>query len=130
MEGAALDLSKQKYPSGNQMFNVTVMALRNHSRLFSMKGEFLHLIEFTTNMLKQVIKNPGPLTLIEFMNDLEIQITEKKDIEAYTKLKDFKFDVGLVGVLRFQTIILKMFKIPLVKYNNYMSKGMFEAFAS
>ena len=61
------------------------------------------------------------------MNEMEFQITEKKNPTAFYQIQEGKFDVGLVNILPFQQNILKVFGIPLVKTNNFFVNGVYEA---
>ena len=133
MDETAIDLSKTKWPSGLDMFNVTVLCEKDNAKLLSNYiGEFkkllnnigssLHLIELDYYKPETINTPTGidPISLINHENLMFSQLLYKKDEDTAQLIENSNFDGAVSAMIPFEVIILKAYNLPVLKWGSYL----------
>ena len=106
------------------MFNVTVLGFSKTSRIPSQLSDTLHMIEYPEHPFYVYSNRIERLVLMDF--DIETDFTEGRNKVLPQIIRDSKFDVGIAEIFHHQTVIMKLFDLPLVKFNNLLTDAVLE----
>ena len=79
------------------------------------------MIEYPEHPL--LVESKHLTACIEIANDVETDFTKGRKNELIKIIRESKFDVGVSEMFQHQAVVMKVFDLPLVKYNNFFYDG-------